>query len=193
MSTDNAVLTRGLPESLQRFMRETCGIPLAVLVARPGAELPEPARQLLVHGQDMTSTLAAFHGSPLGVEVLQRRQDDTLYFREVFLRTRSDDRIVEYGVIAIALEQFTPLQREAILAGEIPLGELLHRFRIPFVSAPIGFFSVSSASLGDRPFAVPGDTLCHGRFNRLGKPTGETLAWILEILPPANLPPASPA
>lgn len=171
-------------------MRETCGIRLAGLVARPGAELPEPARRLLVHGQDMTSTLATFHGSPLRVEVLRCQEVDTLYFREVFLRTRSDDRIVEYGVIAIALEQFTPPQRVAILAGEIPLGEVLHRFRIPFVSAPLGFFSVSSASLGDRPFAVPGDTLCHGRFNRLGKPTGETLAWILEILPPANPFPA---
>jgi hypothetical protein len=144
----------------------------------------------LVHGQDMTSTLAAYHGSTLRVEVLQRRQSDTLYFREVFLRTRSDDRIVEYGVIAIALEQFTPPQREAILAGEIPLGELLHRFRIPFVSAPIGFFSVSSASLGDRPFAQPAGTICHGRFNRLSQPTGEPLAWILEILPPASLSPA---
>lgn len=186
-------LTRGLPDSLQRFMRETCGIPIAALVARPGAELPEPARQLLVHGQDMTSTLAGFHGSALRVEVLQSQQRDTLYFREVFLRTRSDDRIVEYGVIAIALEPFTPPQREAILAGEIPLGELLHRFRIPFVSAPIGFFSVSSASLGDRPFAVPADTPCHGRFNRLGLPTGATLAWILEILPPANPPSVSHA
>ena len=172
-------------------MRETCGVPVEALVARTGKELPEPARQLLVHDQDMTSTLAAFHGSALRVEVLQRQQDDTLYFREVFLRTRSDDRIVEYGVIAIALEQFTPPQREAILAGETPLGELLHRFRIPFVSAPISFFSVSSASLGDRPFVQPAGAICHGRFNRLGKPTGEPLAWILEILPPASLPPAS--
>lgn len=189
--TDSADLTRGLPDSLQEFIRAACGIPVAALLARPGAELPEPARQLLVHGQDMTSTLATFHGSSLRVEVLQRQHTDTLYFREVFLRTRSDDRIVEYGVIAIALEQFTPAQREAILAGEIPLGELLHRFHIPFVSAPIGFFSVASSSLGDRPFAQPAGAICHGRFNRLGKPTGEPLAWILEILPPASLPPAS--
>lgn len=166
-------------------MRAACGVPLDDLQALPGEQMPEPARQLLVHGQDMTSTLAAFHGSPLRVEVLRQEQHDTLYFREVFLRTQAHDRIVEYGVIAIDLEQFTPPQREAIQAGRIPLGELLHRFRIPFVSSPIGYFAVAAERLGGRPFAVPAGTNCHGRFNRLGLPTGETLAWILEILPPA--------
>jgi len=166
-------------------MRGTCRIPLDDLLTLPGEQLPEPARRLLVHAQDMTSTLAAFHGSPLRVEVLRQEQDATLYFREVFLRTQSLDRIVEYGVIAIDLEQFTPPQREAIQAGRIPLGELLHRFRIPFVSSPIGYFAVAAERLGGRPFVVPAGTSCHGRFNRLGKPSGEALAWILEILPPA--------
>ena len=98
-------------------MRATCRVPLDDLLTLPGEQLPEPARQLLVHAQDMTSTLAAFYGSSLRVEVLRQEQDATLYFREVFLRTQSDDRIVEYGVIAIDLEQFTPPQREAIQAG----------------------------------------------------------------------------
>lgn len=166
-------------------MRETCGIPTDALVALPGESLPEPARRLLVHGQDMTSTLAAYYSSALRVEVLRHEEDDTLYFREVFLRTRSDDRVVEYGVIAIDLDQFTPPQREAIEAGQTPLGELLHRFSIPFVSSPIGYFAVTAESLGDRPFVVPPGTSCYGRFNRLGKPEGPALAWILEILPPA--------
>lgn len=166
-------------------MRETCGVPLDELRALPGGQLPEPARQLLVHAHDMTSTLEAFHRSALRVEVLRRAQADTPYFREVFLRTQSHDRIVEYGVIAIDLEQFTPPQREAIQAGQIPLGELLHRFRIPFVSSPIGYFEVSAGRLGRRPFAVPEGTTCFGRFNRLATPSGQALAWILEILPPA--------
>lgn len=166
-------------------MRATCAVPLEDLQVLPEGQMPEPARQLLVHGQDMTSTLAAYHRSALRVEVLRQEEDDTLYFREVFLRTQSDDRIVEYGVIAIDLEQFTAPQREAIQAGRIPLGELLHRFKIPFVSSPIGYFAVAAERLGRRPFAAPAGTTCHGRFNRLGKPSGEALAWILEILPPA--------
>jgi len=181
-------LARGLPETLRRFMRETCGLAVEGLVPLPGDRMPEPDRGLLVHGQDMTSTLAAFHGSPLRVEVLRAGEDGALYFREVFLRTQADDRIVEYGVIAIALDQFTPVQREAIRAGRIPLGELLHRFRIPFVSTPIGFFAVAAEDFAARRFGPTGGPTCHGRFNRLGVPTGEALAWILEILPPSASP-----
>lgn len=185
MRNAEQLVAEDLPELLQKFLRETCGLRVDAFRPRPGGEVPEPARRLLVHANDMTSTLATFHGSALRVEILQRASRDDLYLREVFLRTRDADRIVEYGVIAIALDQFTPPQQEAILAGQIPLGALLHRFAIPFVSAPIGFFAVSAEDLAETPLAVPAGATCFGRFNRLAKPTGDTLAWILEILPPA--------
>lgn len=177
------VTTQGVPAALWRFASESCGIPSAALRLRPGTELPEPARGLLVHDRDMTSTLAAFHGSALRVDLLQQRQFEETYFREVFLRTIADGRIVEYGIIAIDLEQFTPPQQDAIRAGKAPLGALLHHFQIPFESSPIGFFSLATASLAEaRRAALPG-AQGHGRFNRLAKPTGESLASIMEILP----------
>lgn len=185
MPTVEQVIAPALPESLRTFMRESCSIAANAFRSLPAKELPEPARRLLVHSQDMTSTLATFHESPLRVEVLQRQRLNELYLREVFLRTIGANAIVEYGVIAIALEQFTPPQQGAVEAGEIPLGGLLHRFSIPFQSAPIGFISVSGEALARTPLQAPKDTLCYGRFNRLTKPTGEPLAWILEILPPA--------
>ena len=94
--------------------------------------------------------------------------------------------IVEYGVIAIALEQFPAEAQEAIQAGLVPLGGLLHRAKIPFESAPIGFFSVSGAALEATPLRPPHGVTCYGRFNRLTRSTGEPLAWILEILPHAT-------
>jgi hypothetical protein len=133
----------------------------------------------------MTSTLATFHESALRVEVLQRQRLDDLYLREVFLRTLGSNSVVEYGVIGIALEQFTPVQQEAIQAGQIPLGALLHRFEIAFVSAPIGFFSLPAESVIDTPLAPIKCPIFYGRFNHLSKPAGEPLAWILEILPHA--------
>jgi hypothetical protein len=178
-------VAQDLPEILQKFMRETCGLRVDAFRPREGVELPQPDQRLLVHANDMTSTLAGFHGSSLRVEVLQRVQRDTLYLREVFLRTRDRDRIVEYGVIAIALEQFAPAQQDLILAGQIPLGALLHRFHLQFVSAPIGFFAVSASDLAETPLHIPEGSTCYGRFNRLAKTTGDPLAWILEILPPA--------
>ena len=173
-------------------MREACRLSSDTLHALPGAGLPEPDRTLLDHARDMTSTLADFHRSPLRVEILQQVRQDDLYLREVFLRTQTRDQIVEYGVIAIALEQFTAPQREAIQGGYGPLGGLLHQFKIPFVSAPIRFFSVASAVLTRLPFGGVRVPRCHGRLNHLSQPTGEPLAWILEILPPAPTRPAAP-
>jgi hypothetical protein len=184
MPTVEQVIVPALPESLRTFMRDSCKIAANAFHSRAANDLPHPARRLLVHSQDMTSTLATFHESPLRVEVLQRQRLNELYLREVFLRTIGANAIVEYGVIAIALDQFTAPQQDAVEAGEIPLGGLLHRFKIPFLSAPISFISVSGESLAQTPLKVAKDTPCHGRFNRLTKPTGEPLAWILEILPP---------
>ena len=185
MRTVDQVIAPVLPESLLKFMREGCRIPAGAFRPQPPQQLPEPARRLLVHSHDMTSTLAGFHESPLRVEILQRQRENELYLREVFLRTLSGDAIVEYGVIGIALDQFTPPQQDAVEAGQTPLGGLLHRFKIPFESAPIGFFSATGELLADTPLQTPKDAICFGRFNRLSKPTGEPLAWILEILPPA--------
>ncbi len=166
-------------------MRDACRLAPDAFQPLPGHALPEPARRLLVHAQDMTSTLATFHESPLRVEILQQQQLDGLYLREVFLRTTATGAIVEYGVIAIALAQFTPAQQQAIAGGHGPLGALLHRFQIPFTSAPIGFFSVTGARLAATPLATAPDATCFGRLNRLAKAAGEPLAWILEILPPS--------
>ena len=183
------VIARGMPEALRNFIRQACATPVESLHQVPPAELPPPAKQLLDHPHDMTSTLASFHGSQLRVEILQQRQLDDLYLREVFLRTRATDAIVEYGVIAIALEQFGAAEQEEIRAGQLPLGGLLHRFKIPFESAPLGFFSVPATNLARLQRMAAKKATCYGRFNQLAKPTGEPLAWIMEILPPG---PAKP-
>ena len=173
-----------MPEALGIFLRDSCHLAFNSLRRFPGAQLPEPARRLLDHARDMTSTLAEFHGSALRVDVLQTRRVGELYLREVFLRTTNTGRLVEYGVLAVALAQFSPEQRAAIEAGEAPLGALLHRFQIPFVSAPIGFFAATAADLAATPLAGHALGECYGRLNCLSKPSREPLAWILEILPP---------
>lgn len=174
-----------LPEPLLEFLGEPCRFDIGALHFLPAAGLPARDRGLLAHQRDMTSTLATFHDSALRVQILRRETRGDLYLREVFLRTADADRIVEYGVIGIALEQFSAPQRAAIEAGETPLGALLHQFKISFISAPIGFFAVGMESRIRTPLATLSPGTCFGRFNRLTKPTGEPLAWIMEILPPA--------
>ena len=183
METTDQPAVEALPTAFALFMRESCRLPLNAFRPLPGAQLPDLPRRLLDHRRDMTSTLADFHGSPLRVDVRQVGLSEDFYLREVFLRTTATDRVVEYGVLALALAQFIPAQRAVLTAGLTPLGNLLHEFKIPFVSAPLGFFSAAVAQLPPIPSASPAATECFGRFNCLAKPTGEPLAWILEILP----------
>lgn len=185
MGTTAPVTAQGIPAALSQFMRTSCGLSLDEFHSLPGASLPEPARQLLNHRRDMTSTLAEFHRSAIGVEVLQAVRVDNFYLREVFLRATATNRFVEYGVLAVALAQFAAPPRAVIEAGRTPLGSILHQFKLPFVSTPLGFFSASAASLAATPLAAFASVPCHGRLNCLAQPTGEPLAWILEILPPA--------
>src|SRR5262249_4003962 len=186
MRTREEAIAHGVPESFWRFVNESCRVrPEGIRMVAADA-LPKPAKRLLAHTRDMTSTLAEFHGSALKVEILQRCQRDEYYLREVFLRTIAGDQIVEYGVIGIALGRFGPVQQQTILAGKYPLGEILHRFHIPFVSAPIGYFEIPSDAVTAPHFATSDATSCHGRFNRLATATGEPLASIMEILPPTK-------
>lgn len=189
MRTLDEAIAQGVPEAFWRFVNESCGAQPESFRLLDGNAVPEPAKQLLVHRRDMTTTLAEFHGSELRVEIFQVQHRGDLYLREVFLRTTNDRRVVEYGVIAIALEQFTTPQRAMIEAGRTPLGELLHHCKIPFVSTPIAFFSVAARALAPARFEGAAGPVSYGRFNRLAKPTGEPLAWIMEILPPAEGPP----
>jgi hypothetical protein len=185
MRTLEEAIAQGVPAEFWRFVSEACSVPADGFRMLEGSAVPEPARQLLVHRRDMTTTLAEFHGSELRVEIFQIQRREEIYLREVFLRTIAHGRVVEYGVIAVALDSFTPSQRQAIEAGRTPLGALLHQFKIPFVSAPIGFFAVEAQALTPARFASIEGPISYGRFNRLAKPTGEPLAWIMEILPPA--------
>lgn len=183
METIDQHVAAHVPEPLWGFVSEVCAINGDALRILPGSQLPEPARRLLVHNHDMTSMLAAFHAATLRVHLLQQRERDNLYLREVFLRAIDDDRVVEYGVIAVALDQFTPPQREDIRAGASPLGALLHDFGLPFESSPIGFFAMATAGLPETRRQALKGTACFGRFNRLSLRGGKPLAWIMEVLP----------
>lgn len=167
---------------------DTSALAVSEREAPGGPPLPEPQRGLLVHDRDMTSTLAAFHGEPIGLDVLTRRREGTSLYRQVLLRGTASQRIVEYGAIRIELSAFPTDARFAVLEGRTPLGAILAQYRIRYTSRPRLFFAVEAdASLG-RLLGLEeraGDSgLLYGRRNVLADPSGSTLAEVVEILPP---------
>jgi hypothetical protein len=164
------VIVQGMPELLRRYITEDCSIPASSFNLMPGDSLPDPARKLIYHHDDMTTTLASHYGSEIYIDKIQSIERGDVYLREVFLRTKNTDTVVEYGVIAIVLDSFDEEHRKVIEADHAPFGGLLHQFKIDFKSAPVCFFAISAEYLVDTPFKdLEGHTF-YGRINQFLEP-----------------------
>jgi len=148
--------------------------------------IPEPYRRLLDHPNDMTSTLQSFHDEALRVHVLDSRQDGAHYQREVLLVTRDSGRTVEFGAIEISLEPFPAGAQREILRAEMPLGGILHSFRIEYQSTPGAFFQIESDDVMNKAFKLSSSQTLYGRCNEITNANGAVLAAIVEVLPPVT-------
>jgi hypothetical protein len=162
------------------------GLPLPVIEVIAGTEIPEPYRHLLVHGEDMTSTLQRFHGGPIGLHLLSSQLRDNWYFREVVLTVEGQETPVEFGAIRISLALFPPAVRHQILEERIPLGRLLRQHSVPHASRPKAFFRIEADSLMIGALGLRGPATLFGRRNTLLDSVRRPLAEVVEILPPAG-------
>lgn len=148
-----------------------------------GSAMPEPYRQLLVHQGDMTPTLEDFFKSPLHLRVLQREQRGENYFREVVLLTEQSQP-VEFGAIKIFLNAFPAGARREILEETIPLGSILARHKIVHYSRPKAYLKFWADDLVSQALGLKEAGRLFGRRNTLSSVSMQTLAEIVEILPP---------
>ena len=162
------------------------GLNLPPLDQVDGEAMPEPYKCLLVHERDMTSTLENFHKTGIHLRLVSRQQRGDEYFREVVLALDGSEKPVEFGAIKIHLDRFPEKARQEILREQFPLGHLLKDFAIEYQSRPKAFLRIASDKTINGLFALSGAHLLYGRRNTLLNPSGEPLAEIVEILPPAN-------
>jgi chorismate-pyruvate lyase len=149
-------------------------------------EVPQPYRRLLVHADDMTPTLEAYHGEEIHLRVLGKIQDGDTYSREVVLLLNESGRPVEFGAIVIHLAHFPPAARRAILEGWQPLGTILRRHQIRHRSAPQAFLRVTPDAVIRQALGLTGESTLYGRHNVLLDGEERLLAEIIEILPPVE-------
>ena len=149
-----------------------------------GEKMPEPHKTLLVHDNDMTSTLEKFHGGKIHLAVARRQQDGSFYFREVVLVLSGSEKPVEFGAIKINLALFEPEPRKLILEERLPLGRILHDYSVPYTSHPQAFLRIQSDDFINRELQLQESRWLYGRRNTLTNPKNESLAEIVEILPP---------
>lgn len=161
------------------------GQPTPQLRSVDAADIPQPARDLLVHENDMTSTLEAFAGQRLSLRVLHKRVDGDRLLREVVLYGDDDGRAVEYGAIRIHLGCIVEDEvRRQIEAGTRPLGGILKAHGIEHRCQPTSFIGLDADDVSRRALGFDGDHVLYGRHTLLHGPNERPLAEVTEILPP---------
>ncbi len=89
------------------------------------ADCPAEYRAMLDHEEHMTVTVERRHASSVDVQVLDSRLTNSHYMRKIILRRQSDQRVVQYGIVRLALSALQPVVRDEIMAQKIPLGRVL--------------------------------------------------------------------
>jgi chorismate-pyruvate lyase len=169
--------------------------PLPPFELLDGEEVPEPARSLLVHCNDMTPTLEAFYGEEIVLRVLGRRRRGEEYSREVVLYLKDSKRPVEFGANRIQLDRFPAAARKLILEEREPLGYILRDFGITHTCQPNAFLRLASDRLINEVLELHGAQTLYGRHNQLFDSEDGLISEVVEILrqpPSAGLHPRSP-
>jgi len=161
------------------------GVSLPDVVEQTATSIPQPYRDLLIHEQDMTSTLEKHVGQPLRLHVMAVSQVEGELHRHVTLVRTDDGRPVEYGAIRIVLDGFHPDACVAIRRGQVPLGGILREFNVTYRCTPTAYFSIAADKTVREALAlqVDGQLLLFGRHAQLYHRGGELLAEVVEILP----------
>lgn len=147
-------------------------------------QIPQPYRRLLVHENDMTPTLEAFHAGPIHLERLQFIDEKNETTREVILRMDGSEEPVEYGASRIFLDQLNAEARERVAEGVLPIGTILARCNCSHSARPGGYFRVAPIPMFDRVFGVACEGSLYGRRNTLVAADGSPITEVCEIMPP---------
>ena len=168
-------------DHLYRLFPDVSDRPSAVPI--PPEDVPQPYHQLLVHTHHMTVTVEAFYQSPVDVKVLACRRNADEYARKILLTTKTDSRVVQFGLVRIDLGVCSDAVREAIVEGKTPLGRVLIEHDMLRRIEPLTFLRVRLSAKMANWFGVPAGSETYGRVGVIY--TGEQPAVeVLEILAP---------
>jgi chorismate-pyruvate lyase len=87
--------------------------------------LEMPWSGLLAHTHHMTVTVENFHGTPVDVEVIDKRVTRTHYARQILLRRKSDGQVVQFGIVRLGRSTLPDDVMELIESESVPLGRVL--------------------------------------------------------------------
>ena len=161
-------------------------LPMPRIEAVAADAVPEPYRSLLVHKNDMTPTLEAFHNSRIHLELVKKDHRGGFYFREVILRLDHDEKPVEFGANKLHIGIFSEEAQEQILLEQVPLGRILNECDVKHLTEAKFFLRVEPDELICRALELETPVTLYGRKAVITDHKGLMLSEIVEILPPAT-------
>jgi chorismate-pyruvate lyase len=159
-------------------------LPLPPIEMAPAEAVTEPYKSLLVHNNDMTPTLEAFHKSRIHLEILSRDRRGDFYYREVVLRLDHDEKPVEFGAIKVYLGAFPEDAQEMILLEQVPMGTILKDCGVRHQTEAKHFLRVEPDDIISRALELENPVPLFGRKAVISTLQGKPLSEIVEILPP---------
>ena len=167
--------------------------PLDVLYAQAGiaspaakemspADIPPPYDGLLVHENDMTSTLERHSGGRVAVRVLSTAFKGQWYFRRVLLVQKSSGRPLAMAAVRIRFTVLGVKYRAQVLREQEPLGRILRDAGVNFRSRPTGFFEVTPNAEMMGVFWMSEPRPLYGRRTHVTL-AGARIGDVVEILP----------
>ncbi len=149
------------------------------------AEMPSDAASLLAHDEHMTVTVEQYHGSPVDVQVLDRRVTDTHYARKILLLRQTDGRVVQYGIMRVCFQHLPPETRKRIEAEDTPLGRVLIESNVLRRVRLASLWRVTAGPELAELFDMPVGEIAYGR-TALIECNGEPGVELLEIVTPTG-------
>ena len=125
--------------------------------------VPEAYRELLDHTDHMTVTVESHHADRVDVQVLQSDISGDHYRREILLRTHSQQKVVQYGIVRLNMTLLSEKPRDEILAQKKPLGRVLIEHDVLREIQLFDLLRVECGPVLAKLFGVPIGTTTYGR------------------------------
>lgn len=134
----------------------------------------------------MTVTVEDRHRCAVDVEVLEVQQDARHYSRKILLRRQSDRRVVQFGIVRLALEALEEAPRQEIIKQQTPLGRVLIEHGVMRAVQLLGLWEVACGEELARYFGVQPGHVTYGR-TALIYCNSEPAVELLEIVAPEDI------
>jgi len=147
--------------------------------------MPRGPRTLLDHSSHMTLAMERFHGGPVGLVVVARRDcEDGRYAREILL-TDPVGRVVLVGIVRINLAQLPKATADAIRSESTPLGRILLAAGLHCDVNDVQLLQLEAGPEFAAVVGKPADTKTFARVASIGL-DGATIIELLEIVAPGT-------